>query len=167
MMQYLYDSFYFNCKPWYSGLIFDCYCSIYTSSPGILVLITPLADIPFWSEVVREMGENAEDSKRIGSAMSIHMALINQEAANHKTNEEPKIRRSSSRRQRKANKIKLPKLPAASHQTVFRRSQLVNSCIDGRIDIPVQKEGLKLHHCSDHLLEESIKDSSLKQDLKV
>jgi hypothetical protein len=125
-------SFYSHCKSWYPVLIFDCYCSINTSSPGILVLIPALADIPVWSEVVREMGENAEDGKRIGSAMSIHMALINQEA----TNEEPKIRRSSSRRQRKANKIK-------------------------------QKEGLKLHFCSDHLLEESIKDSSLKQDLKV
>ena len=113
------------------------------------------------------MEENVEDDKRIGSAMSIHMAVINQEAANQRTNEEPKQRRSSSRRQRKANKIKLPKLPAVSHQPVFRRSQIINSCIDGIIDSPVQKEGLKLHHCSDHLLEESIKDSSLKQDLKV
>jgi hypothetical protein len=113
------------------------------------------------------MGENGEDDKRIGSAMSIHMAVINQEAAKQRTNEEPKQRRSSSRRQRKANKIKLPKLPPASHQTVRRRSQIVNSCLDGRFDIPVQKESSKLHHCSDHLLEESIKDSSLKQDLKV
>ena len=31
----------------------------------------------------------------------------------------------------------------------------------------IVNQGSKLHHCSDHLLEDSIKDSTLKEDLKV
>ena len=122
------------------------------------------------------MAESLEDERRIGSAMSIHMAVINQEASEHSLDEHKasKPRRSASKlRQRKANKIKLPKLSAvwkderdhSGQPMIFKRRPV--ECLEARIDIPLLSEGLTLHHCSDPLLEESIRDSSLKQDLKV
>ena len=60
------------------------------------------------------MEEKQECEKRNGSAMSIHMALINQEASEYQTKEDKKMtkprRNCSKARQKKTDYSKLPKL---------------------------------------------------------
>ena len=128
------------------------------------------------------MEEIADYGSRNGSAMSIHMAVINREAAEKRDTEQGKRRQSrrsaSKSRQKKMNKIKLPRLTfirkeeidlltPPSLNSLSGRRQTETFHLDKVLDSFHMKAGLKLHHCSDHLLEESLKESSLRQNFQV
>ena len=114
------------------------------------------------------MEDDGETEARMGSAMSIHLALINQEASQQKARDDHNPRKSGSKqRLRKGNKIKLPKLPKKVERDLFTQPTLLKRNQVQCLELLVANQGSKLHHCSEHLLEESIKESYLKKDLKV
>ena len=111
------------------------------------------------------MEDDGETEARMGSAMSIHLALINQEASQQKDREDPKAAKprisASKQRLRKGNKIKLPKLSKKVERDLFTQTMLLKRNQVQCLESLIVNQGSKLHHCSEHLLEESIKDSQV------